>query len=164
MQIQFGLVTHKDLIDFGEKWLKSPHPGQYRCGVILREYRSYFPEIPDLIGFNHHQSVVIECKVSRADYLVDLKKSHRQGAEQLGNLRYYLALPQVLSVDECNDGWGLLYFSEAKIKLIKVAESHNEPEIRVAEYSLLYSLALRISENGLMPEAMKPYGQLKEAI
>jgi len=102
--------------------------------------------------------MVIECKVSHADYLADLQKQHRNttNLKQCGNFRYYLTLPQIIKPDEVNNGWGLLYY-DGKVHVVKPPTQHTEPEIKVAEYSLLYSIARRASDKGLLNKIIAPY-------
>jgi len=45
--------------------------------VAFKELKTAGIEIPDVIGFGSGFSIVIECKVSRADFLQDKKKPHR---------------------------------------------------------------------------------------
>jgi hypothetical protein len=161
-------ITHDDLIKVGAKWLKNQHssgsdynsPTHFRhsgCGVILTEFVSFEQSIPDVIGFNNHCSIVIECKISHTDYLADLKKPHRfhLNPKQCGNYRYYLTLPQIISPDEVENGWGLLYY-DGKIHVIKPPTLHTEPEIKMAEYSILYSIARRAVVKNLLDELLKP--------
>jgi hypothetical protein len=124
----------------------------------LPEFKSAEISIPDVIGFNDTHSILIECKVSHADYLADLKKFHRavDNPQQCGNYRYYLTLPDIIKYEEVNNGWGLLYY-DGKVHVIKPPVLHTEPEIKVAEYSILYSLARRIALKGLMKNALTPF-------
>ncbi len=166
------LITHSDLIKVGANWLKKQHGGwdnKYKkdrgyyhssCGVILTEFKSFEVSIPDVIGFNNYCSVVIECKVSHSDYLADLKKSHRfaLNPKQCGNYRYYLTLPDVIKIDEVNNGWGLLYY-DGKVSVVKPPTLHTESEIKVAEYSILYSIARRASDKKLLDKIIAPYAE-----
>ncbi len=157
-------ITHSDLVEIGAKWLEKSH-GSFKdntshapCHVILKEFKSFEFSIPDVIGFNNFNSVVIECKVSHSDFLNDFKKVHRDSnnLKQCGNLRYYLTLPQIIKPDEVQNGWGLLYY-DGKIQMMKSPTLHSEPEIKVAEYSILYSIARRASDKGLLNKIIAPY-------
>ena len=162
-------ITHDKLIEVGAKWLKSQHSSgdnkslssvfrHSGCGVILKEFVSFEVSIPDVIGFNNHCSVVIECKVSHEDYIADLKKDHRavDNLKQCGNYRYYLTLPEIIKPEEIKNGWGLLYY-DGKVHIVKAPDYHNEPEIKVAEYSILYSVVRRASDKNQLEEILKPY-------
>lgn len=106
---------HKELCGVAVKWLKRPKSaGGHGCAVALSECRTgYDGEIPDAIGFRQtgypatDGSVVVEVKVSRADFLADAKKPHRI-AGGIGSWRYYLAPQGLIRVDELPSGWGLL--------------------------------------------------------
>jgi hypothetical protein len=86
-------------------WLR-----RYRCGVVLSEQACVSGEMPDAIGWkNRCHSVLVECKVSRPDFLADRAKPWRQNPESaVGSERYYLAPIGVISLAELPTGWGLL--------------------------------------------------------
>jgi hypothetical protein len=145
------LITHEQLIIRAKKWLAN------RCGVVLTEYKSYSPAIPDAIGFNHFASYVIECKVSRSDFMADQKKAHRNFINQLGNYRYYFCPPNIVCAEDVPDPWGLLYVLDKKIVKVKEAVFINGLEVRAAEWQIMYSLARRIAGNNLLDKAMEKF-------
>ena len=50
----------------------------YRCGVVLSEQACVSGEMPDAIGWKRaNHSVLVECKVTRADFLADRGKPFR---------------------------------------------------------------------------------------
>ncbi len=161
-----SMITHDDLVKRAVKWLgvqrynKDTNDHIPSCGVVLPEFKTFGPAVPDAIGFNHRRSVVIECKVSRSDFLSDQKKPHRWYLEQLGNYRYYLVLPHIVAAEDTPEGWGLLYAFDRDIRVAKYAPLHTGSEIRAAEYSILYSIARRVVLRGLLPEIRKPLGNL----
>ena len=56
-------MTHSQLVEKAVEWLRS-----YRCGVVLSEQACVSGEMPDAIGWKRaSHSVMIECKLSRAD-------------------------------------------------------------------------------------------------
>lgn len=146
------LITHDQLIFRAKKWLENQS-----CGVILTEYVSYATSIPDAIGLNHMRSIVIECKVSRSDFMADQKKDHRHFINQLGNYRYYLTPPNIVCKEDIPEDWGLLYVMDKRIIKVKEAPPHLETEVKVAEWQLLYSLARRIAGNNLLDKAMEKF-------
>lgn len=152
-----GLITHSMFVERAVKWLRAtPHRDWgYRCRVVLGEYHCYIDEIPDAIGFCHMESVVVECKINRADFLSDQKKSHRKKVVSLGNYRYYLTLPHVACVEEIPEGWGLLYAHSKKIVMMKPAPLHSELEIKKAEWSMMYSIIRRLELRGYLKEIQK---------
>lgn len=105
--------THRDLCDIAVKWLQRPNSaGGPGCHIAVSECRTgWTGEIPDAIGFRaagfEDGTTVIECKVSRADFLADRRKSHRVSGG-VGNWRYFLAPTGVIQLHELPEGWGLL--------------------------------------------------------
>src|ERR1700740_2314768 len=72
------LMTHSRLVDEGVRWLRS----KYRCGIVLSEQSCCSGETPDAIGWKgRNHSVVVECKISRADFLADAVKPWRVKSE-----------------------------------------------------------------------------------
>lgn len=149
------MSNHQDLVLRAERWLRNSK----RCGVVLTEYATYAGSIPDAIGFNSSRSFLVECKVSRSDFLRDMKKYHRNNARQMGNFRWYMTLEDLVLPDEVPEGWGLLYVKRNQVREVKVAPDHPEPEVRCVEYSILYSLARRASLRGMIPQLREPLGK-----
>jgi hypothetical protein len=98
-------MTHEKLVARAVAWLRS-----YGCGVVLSEQSCANGETPDAIGWKRAcHSVVVECKVSRADFLADCEKPFRRKADLgMGCERYYLVPAGLLNPDELPEGWGLL--------------------------------------------------------
>ena len=67
-------MTHKDLVILAKKKLKA-----WRCLPICAEMVSLTAtgEIPDAIGWRAWESILFECKASRADFLKDRDKPFR---------------------------------------------------------------------------------------
>jgi len=149
-------ITHADLVKRAENWLKSKHGGKFACGFVLSEYRCYAPEIPDVIGFNHQYSILIECKVSRADFKADKYKSHRHHIKGMGNLRYFFTLPNVACPEDIDNGWGLLYATNKKIIEVKKSEYFPDDSVKSREWSILYSVVRRLNLRGLLADIQKP--------
>jgi hypothetical protein len=149
------LITHNMLIDQAAKWLSNTQRSDYRCGVVLKEYTCHTNEIPDVIGFSSHRSILIECKVSRSDFQADQKKNHRQSARHLGNLRFYMALPSTVCVEDIPVGWGLLYPSNKRITIVKEPIFDSNPLIKVEEYILMYSIIRRCNLRGYLRDIQK---------
>ena len=65
----------------------------YKCGIILSEQYCATGEVPDVIAWKGFcKSVLVECKVSRADFLADATKPFRLKPEEgMGSQRFYLA-------------------------------------------------------------------------
>lgn len=107
-------VTHATLVEKADRWLR-----QRGCSVTLRDpFRASVQsgEMPDAIGWRDGISILVECKVSRADFLADAKKPFRRKPETgMGDWRFYLSPPGVIEVEDLAPGWGLLWFSHRRI-------------------------------------------------
>ena len=89
-----------------------------KCQIAVSEM-SYGREIPDAIGWRWDDSVLIECKVSRADFLRDKKKaSRKEGSKALGKYRLYLCPPGVIAPADLPPRWGLLYAEGRSIRKV----------------------------------------------
>ena len=71
-------LTHAELINLGRDWLAKPYSncapwGHGGCSVIVTEISAatWKGEIPDVLGFNSRGSILIECKISRTDFIVN---------------------------------------------------------------------------------------------
>ena len=108
-------MTHAQLVRLAVKWLRG-----YRCGVILSEQACLSGEMPDAIGWKHAcHSILIECKISRADFLADRDKPFRRKPESgVGCERFYLTPKSLLRLDELPAGWGLLECRNRGVELI----------------------------------------------
>ena len=97
------------------RWLRS-----YRCGVVLSEQACVSGEMPDAIGWKKaSHSVLVECKVSRADFLADRDKPFRLKPEKgVGSERFYLTPPNLVRVEELPVGWGLLQCRRDRVEMI----------------------------------------------
>ncbi len=137
-------MKHDELVKRGVKWLKNNQVSIMRFPIILPEFRCYANSIPDVIGLNHNRTAVIECKISRADYLADKNKGHKRYRFQLGNYRYYLCPANLLLPNEINGGWGLLYCHPHKITIEKESEIFSVELTRPQEYQVMYSVIRRL--------------------
>lgn len=108
-------MTHAQLVDRAVRWLRA-----YRCGVVLSEQACVSGEMPDAIGWKRAcHSVLVECKVTRADFLADRAKPFRQKAEKgVGSERFYLAPPELIKREDLPPGWGLLELRRGRIEMI----------------------------------------------
>jgi len=107
-------MTHVQLVERAVRWLRG-----YRCGVVLSEQACVSGEMPDAIGWKQAcHSVVVECKVTRADFVRDRAKPFRQKPEKgVGSERYYLTPPGLVKIEELPAGWGLLELQRGKIEM-----------------------------------------------
>ncbi len=111
-------MTHAQLVQKAVAWLRF-----YRCGVVLSEQACLSGEMPDAIGWKRAcHSVLVECKISRADFLADREKPFRRKQEfGLGCERFYLTPADMLRPEELPAGWGLLECHNRKIRLLQPA-------------------------------------------
>jgi hypothetical protein len=109
-------MTHSQLVEKAVEWLRG-----YRCGVVLSEQACVSGEMPDAIGWKRaSHSVLIECKLSRADFLADRDKPFRQKQELgLGCERFYLTVAGLLRVNDLPSGWGLLELKNRKVEVVR---------------------------------------------
>jgi hypothetical protein len=109
-------MTHSQLVEKAIRWLRS-----YRCGVILSEQACVSGEMPDAIGWKRAcHSVLVECKVTRSDFLADRAKPFRQNSEQgVGCERFYLTPAGLIRREELPPGWGLLELRRARIEALQ---------------------------------------------
>lgn len=111
-------MTHAQLVEKAVRWLRS-----YRCGVVLSEQACVSGEMPDAIGWKRAcHSVLVECKVTRADFLADRGKPFRVKPEQgVGCERFYLAPGELVRMDELPAGWGLLELRRGRIEVVRAS-------------------------------------------
>jgi hypothetical protein len=153
-------MTHDELIKYGINWLQRQRGYKYTSPIIISELVTGALEIPDILGFSQSHSVLIECKVSHADFIADSKKKHRQqvNGHGLGTYRFYLCPTGLIDISEIHDDWGLLYCSEVgyknfrQITIIKEPTQHSYDETRIEEYYVLYSLLRRSKQHYFLKE------------
>lgn len=101
-------LTHKELVKIAARWLRNTEG----CSVVLSEMVSQ-TEIPDAVGWRKGRSCLVECKVTRKNFLTDKSKRCRRVfgtayAFGMGNRRYYMVPEGLVTKDEIPRGWGLL--------------------------------------------------------
>jgi hypothetical protein len=103
------------MVEKAVRWLRS-----YRCGVVLSEQACVSGEMPDAIGWKQAcHSVLVECKVTRTDFLADRDKPFRKKPEKgVGSERFYFTPPALLKLEELSAGWGLLEYRRGRIEMV----------------------------------------------
>lgn len=157
-------MTHDDLVRRAVQWLRKPCSAKNQdgkrwyksgCGVVVPELVSYAPEQPDAIGwYGGNGSVVIECKTSRADFLSDRKKIHRN-VSSAGLYRLYLCPPGIINAQDLTHGWGLLYCHEKRITLEAIPDV-NQSRCAHTEIKMMYSLLRRVEVRGQLTRCLSP--------
>jgi hypothetical protein len=147
-------MTHAQLVEKAVEWLRA-----YRCGVVLSEQACVSGEMPDAIGWKRaSHSVLIECKISRADFLADRDKPFRQKQELgLGCERFYLTPPALLQLKELPPGWGLLELRKRKVEVVRrSARDLRTPSGLAYEMNLLLA-SLRRVEIRIEPQTITEF-------
>lgn len=100
-------MTHAELVDIAYRWVLR----KASCGAAFKEMRTEATtEIPDVLGFGSGGwSVMVECKVSRADFLRDKRKQH---TTKMGKYRFYCAPLGLIRIEELPEGYGLIQANE----------------------------------------------------
>ena len=122
----------------GVRWL-SRH-----CLVVLYEFATAADENPDVIGWALGAgSVLIECKLSRSDFLRDKAKTVRRNPrEGMGQRRYYLCPPGLIQVKDLPPKWGLLWVVKGEVIIKREARGYPERNLP-AEVRFLSSMLRR---------------------
>jgi hypothetical protein len=132
-------MTHQQLVRLAEDWLRR----RYRCGIVLSEQSCGSGETPDVIGWKGKcRSVVVECKVSRADFFVDQEKPFRKSPGLgMGCERFYLAPAGMIEKRDLPARWGLL---ECKGREVQIAVKPSRISQR-SETGLMWEMNLLLA-------------------
>lgn len=122
-----GPTAHDQYVQLAVQWLRRTlSAGGHGCQVALSECCSGWDgEQPDALGWRHagfqDGTVLVEVKVSRADFLADRNKPFRvDPALGMGVWRYYLCPEGLIQQAELPLGWGLLWVNgRGRIKAIR---------------------------------------------
>jgi hypothetical protein len=133
-------MTHKQLTRRMAAWLKF----RKQCSVVATDLHTAVSETPDAIGFyGTGGSILIECKVSRADFLADKAKQFRQFEDNgMGDFRYFATLPDMVKPTEVPEGWGLLEVRERRV--MEIVEPVLKPSNKRNEVKVLMSILRRL--------------------
>lgn len=147
-------MTHPQLVERAVEWLRS-----YRCGVVLSEQACVSGEMPDAIGWKRaSHSVLIECKISRADFLAERDKPFRQNQELgLGCERFYLTPPGLLRVKELPPGWGLLELRQRKVEVVRRSARDLRTPVGLSYEMNLLLASLRRVEIRIEPQTITEF-------
>lgn len=151
--------THSELVKIAHRWVLK----NASCGVAFKELVCLSTqEIPDVIGFGAWKhSVMVECKISRSDYLSDKKKPFRINAESgVGKWRFYCVPEGLIKKEELPNGWGLLYVSDnGKCRAYynpyvgkREMQHPGHPTNILAEMGIMYSALRRLHLRGRIEE------------
>jgi hypothetical protein len=147
-------MTHAQLVEKAVRWLRN-----YRCGVVLSEQACVSGEMPDAIGWKRKcHSVLVECKVTRADFIADRAKPFRLKPEGgVGCERFYLVPVGLIDREELPKGWGLLECRAGRIEMsVSAAKNLRSPTGFQYEMNLLLA-SLRRVEVRIEPQSITEF-------
>lgn len=145
-------MTHAEMVECACSWLKRKYP------IVISEMVSGASETPDAIGFDSGTTTIVECKVTRADFLRDKKKWFRQNPEQgMGNYRYFLTLPGVIKPEEVDEKWGLLIFNPETKRFRRLKEAVQQESHLVSQQKILISCIRRIGQTPMAGVSVRAY-------
>jgi hypothetical protein len=130
-------MEHATLVQLGVRWLTR------QCSVVFYEATPAKKEIPDVIGWAGPRAVLIECKVSRADFLRDAAKTSRTKPKAgMAQRRYYLCPAGVVQLEDLPPKWGLLWANKGAISVQREAKGFPQRNL-VAEVQFLSTMLRR---------------------
>lgn len=123
-------ALHQKLIKLGADFIMKNPPTKgnmycSKCNIIVTEITTFASEKPDVLGFaNDTNTVMLEAKISRADFLKDSKKPFRKNPETgMGNFRLYITPVGLITPNELPENWGLIEVDKKdKCKIIEYAK------------------------------------------
>lgn len=147
-------MTHAQLVERAVRWLRS-----YRCGVVLSEQACVSGEMPDAIGWKKaSHSVLVECKVSRADFLADREKPFRLKPEKgVGSERFYLTPSDLVKIEELPAGWGLLHCRRDRVEMIQPSAKNLRTAVGFRYEMNLLLASLRRVEVRIEPQSITDF-------
>jgi hypothetical protein len=147
-------MTHAQLVERAVRWLR-----YYRCGVVLSEQACVSGEMPDAIGWKRaNHSVLVECKVTRADFLADRAKPFRLKPEQgVGGERFYLTPPALIKGEELPAGWGLLELRRGRVDMVQASTKNQRTALGLKYEMNLLLASLRRVELRIEPQSITDF-------
>ena len=149
-------IKHAQLVARAAEWLRS----RYGCGIVLSEQYCATGEVPDVIGWKAScQSVLVECKVSRGDFLADAAKPFRLRPEDgLGSRRLYMAPAGVIAPAELPKHWGLLECRGREVQLVvKPGRADLRTQVGLMKEMSLLLASLRRVEVRIEPQTITEF-------
>jgi hypothetical protein len=158
-----GVMTHHRLVRLAEQWLRR----HYRCGIVLSEQSCASGETPDVIGWKGKcRSVLVECKISRADFLADRGKPFRiDPALGMGCERIYCAPAGLISGVDLPPKWGLLECKGREVCLsVKPSRTSQRTETGLLWEMNLLLASLRRVEVRIEPQTITDFLKWKNRL
>jgi hypothetical protein len=156
-------MTHQQLVRIAEQWLRS----RYRCGIVLSEQSCASGETPDVIAWKGAcRSVIVECKVSRADFFADREKPFRKDPElAMGCERFYLVPQGLIRADELPKKWGLLETKGREVRMaVKPCRQSQRSETGLMREMNLLLASLRRVEVRIEPQTITDFLKWKNRL
>lgn len=156
-------MTHAVLVRLAEQWLRT----RYRCGIVLSEQSCASGETPDVIGWKGAcRSVVVECKISRADFLADREKPFRKNPElAMGCERFYLAPQGLIAANELPSKWGLLECKGREVRMaVKPCRKNQRSQTGLMWEMNLLLASLRRVEVRIEPQTITDFLKWKNRL
>lgn len=128
------IMSHSLCVKMASEYMKK------RADVVLPEFFTHNSELPDVIAFTTRDSTVIECKVSRSDFLRDKAKPFRINSNQgMGDYRFYCAPKGLIKQEELPKGWGLIeILPNGKMRKLVDSWLTHKKNIDAEHYLLFY--------------------------
>ena len=156
-------MTHAHLVRLAEQWLRR----RYRCGIVLSEQSAASGETPDVIAWKGKcRSVLVECKISRTDFLADREKPFRKDpAQGMGCERFYLAPQGLIAASELPPHWGLLEVKGREVRMtVKPGRRSQRTEIGLMWEMNLILASLRRVEVRIEPQTITDFLKWKNRL
>jgi len=156
-------VKHAQMVARATEWLSR----NYKCGIILAEQYCATGEVPDVIAWKGFcKSVLVECKVSRADFLADASKPFRQKPEQgMGSQRFYMAPAGMIVAAELPKHWGLLELKGREVRMtVKPGRADLRSEVGLMKEMNLLLASLRRVEVRIEPQTITDFLKWKNRL
>jgi hypothetical protein len=160
-------MSHQQLVDIAHRWVLN----HGHAGVAFKELVAVGAggEIPDVLAIGGRvHSILIECKVSRSDFLADRKKFFRIYPEMgMGSHRIYCAPEGLLRLEELPEKWGLLsvapngraslsFRPDPMHPTVAFLNRHYaQPHNEASERAMMYSALRRMQEMNLIPQTFR---------
>ena len=144
-------------------WLRR----RYKCGIILSEQFCASGEVPDVIAWKGFcTSVLVECKVSRADFLSDAAKPFREKPEEgMGSQRLYMAPAGIIGAKELPKHWGLLELQGRDVRVVaKPGRIDLRSEVGLMKEMNLLLASLRRVEVRIEPQTITDFLKWKNRL
>lgn len=156
-------MTHHQLVRLAEQWLRR----QYRCGIVISEQSCASGETPDVIGWKGKcRSVLVECKISRADFFADQEKPFRKDPSLgMGCERFYLVPAGLISHEELPKRWGLLECKGREVRLaVRAGRNSQRSETGLMWEMNLLLASLRRVEVRIEPQTITDFLKWKNRL